>query len=150
MKVFNLQGERTILFDAGVTPKGVVENMRRLGALGERGRDDRAQPRSLGPRRRDGGNREGARASEPSRAHPSRLLATPPDRASRARAAPSFRPRAAPRSRAPASRSSRSGEPSFLLDGSVLVTGEVDRTTQFETGFLGHEAHVDGSWEPDP
>ena len=26
-------------------------------------------------------------------------------------------------------------QPSFLLDGSVLVTGEVDRTTPFETGF---------------
>ena len=41
-------------------------------------------------------------------------------------------------------------QPSFLLDGSVLVTGEVDRTTPFETGFAGHEAHVHGSWEPDP
>jgi 7,8-dihydropterin-6-yl-methyl-4-(beta-D-ribofuranosyl)aminobenzene 5'-phosphate synthase len=41
-------------------------------------------------------------------------------------------------------------QPSFLLDGSVLVTGEVDRTTPFETGFMGHEANVHGSWEPDP
>ncbi len=41
-------------------------------------------------------------------------------------------------------------QPSFLLDGSVLVTGEVDRTTPFETGFQGHQAHVHGSWEPDP
>ena len=41
-------------------------------------------------------------------------------------------------------------QPSFLLDGSVLVTGEVDRTTPFETGFAGHEAHLRGSWEPDP
>ena len=41
-------------------------------------------------------------------------------------------------------------QPSFLLDSSVLVTGEVDRTTPFETGFLGHEADVLGSWEPDP
>ena len=68
--------ERTILFDAGVTPTGVVENMRRLGILRRRHRDDRAQPRSLGPRRRHGGNREGARTHEPSRAHPSRLLAS--------------------------------------------------------------------------
>ncbi len=41
-------------------------------------------------------------------------------------------------------------QPSFLLDGSVLVTGEVDRTTPFETGFTGHEAHAHDSWEPDP
>ena len=33
-------------------------------------------------------------------------------------------------------------QPSFLLDRAVLVTGEVDRTTPFETGFPGHEAHV--------
>jgi metal-dependent hydrolase (beta-lactamase superfamily II) len=40
--------------------------------------------------------------------------------------------------------------PSFLLDGSVLITGEVDRTTEFETGFRGREALADGGWQPDP
>ena len=28
-------------------------------------------------------------------------------------------------------------QPSFLLDGATLITGEVDRTTAFETGFRG-------------
>jgi 7,8-dihydropterin-6-yl-methyl-4-(beta-D-ribofuranosyl)aminobenzene 5'-phosphate synthase len=41
-------------------------------------------------------------------------------------------------------------QPSFLLDESVLITGEVDRTTAFETGFQGHEAHRHGAWELDP
>jgi len=41
-------------------------------------------------------------------------------------------------------------EPSFLLDGAVLITGEVDRTTAFETGFQGHEAMRDGRWQADP
>jgi 7,8-dihydropterin-6-yl-methyl-4-(beta-D-ribofuranosyl)aminobenzene 5'-phosphate synthase len=41
-------------------------------------------------------------------------------------------------------------QPSFLLDGAVLITGEVDRTTAFETGFHGHEAMHDGHWQPDP
>jgi 7,8-dihydropterin-6-yl-methyl-4-(beta-D-ribofuranosyl)aminobenzene 5'-phosphate synthase len=41
-------------------------------------------------------------------------------------------------------------QPSFLLDGSLLVTGEVDRTTEFEQGFPGHEAHRHGAWQPDP
>ena len=41
-------------------------------------------------------------------------------------------------------------QPSFLLDGRVLITGEVDRTTPFETGFSGHEALRDGTWQPDP
>ena len=40
--------------------------------------------------------------------------------------------------------------PSFLLDGAVLITGEVDRTTDFETGFKGHEALHAGHWRPDP
>jgi 7,8-dihydropterin-6-yl-methyl-4-(beta-D-ribofuranosyl)aminobenzene 5'-phosphate synthase len=41
-------------------------------------------------------------------------------------------------------------QPSILLDGSVLVTGEVDRTTDFEQGLPMHEAQRDGRWEPDP
>src|SRR5262249_38210869 len=42
------------------------------------------------------------------------------------------------------------GRPSFLLDGAALITGEVDRTTPFETGFAGHEALRADTWEPDP
>ena len=43
-----------------------------------------------------------------------------------------------------------SRRPSFLFDGSVLVTGEVDRTSGFETGFPIHEAYRGEAWEPDP
>ncbi|PID96860.1 MAG: MBL fold metallo-hydrolase [Actinomycetales bacterium] len=40
--------------------------------------------------------------------------------------------------------------PSLLLDGSLLLTGEVDRTTDFELGMPPvHEAFVDGAWGPD-
>jgi len=38
----------------------------------------------------------------------------------------------------------------LLLDGAVLITGEVDRTTPFETGFQGHQAMREGSWQNDP
>jgi 7,8-dihydropterin-6-yl-methyl-4-(beta-D-ribofuranosyl)aminobenzene 5'-phosphate synthase len=41
-------------------------------------------------------------------------------------------------------------EPSLLFDHSVLITGEVARTTSFETGLPFHEAHHDHGWEPDP
>ncbi len=41
-------------------------------------------------------------------------------------------------------------QPSFLLDGVVLVTGEVDRTTDFETGMPTHQAWRNGDWQPDP
>ncbi len=41
-------------------------------------------------------------------------------------------------------------QPSLLFDESVLVTGEVDRTTEFETGMPFHEALGEHGWEPDP
>ncbi len=41
-------------------------------------------------------------------------------------------------------------QPSFLFDGSVLVTGEVDRSTAFETGFPIHQVYRHGAWEADP
>jgi 7,8-dihydropterin-6-yl-methyl-4-(beta-D-ribofuranosyl)aminobenzene 5'-phosphate synthase len=41
-------------------------------------------------------------------------------------------------------------QPSFLLDGALLVTGEVDRTTDFERGLPNHEVLRDGDWRPDP
>jgi 7,8-dihydropterin-6-yl-methyl-4-(beta-D-ribofuranosyl)aminobenzene 5'-phosphate synthase len=44
-----------------------------------------------------------------------------------------------------------SRQPSLLLDGMLLVTGEVERTTDFEKGFLPiHQALRDGEWVPDP
>jgi 7,8-dihydropterin-6-yl-methyl-4-(beta-D-ribofuranosyl)aminobenzene 5'-phosphate synthase len=41
-------------------------------------------------------------------------------------------------------------QPSFLFENAVLITGEVDRTTEFEKGFPIHQALRDGQWEPDP
>jgi 7,8-dihydropterin-6-yl-methyl-4-(beta-D-ribofuranosyl)aminobenzene 5'-phosphate synthase len=38
----------------------------------------------------------------------------------------------------------------MLLDGAVLVSGQVERTTSFEQGFPIHFAHADDGWEPDP
>lgn len=40
--------------------------------------------------------------------------------------------------------------PSVLLDGALLVTGEVDRTTEFERGLPGHETAGPRGWQPDP
>jgi 7,8-dihydropterin-6-yl-methyl-4-(beta-D-ribofuranosyl)aminobenzene 5'-phosphate synthase len=38
----------------------------------------------------------------------------------------------------------------LLLDGSLLVTGEIERTTEFEQGLAVHQAFRDGEWQPDP
>jgi 7,8-dihydropterin-6-yl-methyl-4-(beta-D-ribofuranosyl)aminobenzene 5'-phosphate synthase len=40
-------------------------------------------------------------------------------------------------------------QPSFLLDGSLLVTGEVARTTDFEQGMPTQEALRGNAWVPD-
>jgi 7,8-dihydropterin-6-yl-methyl-4-(beta-D-ribofuranosyl)aminobenzene 5'-phosphate synthase len=39
---------------------------------------------------------------------------------------------------------------SLLLDGTVLVSGQVERVTAFESGFPIHEALEAGSWRSDP
>jgi 7,8-dihydropterin-6-yl-methyl-4-(beta-D-ribofuranosyl)aminobenzene 5'-phosphate synthase len=42
-------------------------------------------------------------------------------------------------------------QPSLLVGGSILITGEVDRTTDFEHGMPPSHQHWTGTtWEPDP
>jgi 7,8-dihydropterin-6-yl-methyl-4-(beta-D-ribofuranosyl)aminobenzene 5'-phosphate synthase len=42
-------------------------------------------------------------------------------------------------------------EPSLLLDGAILITGEVDRTTEFEHGMPpAHQRWSGSAWEHDP
>ena len=38
----------------------------------------------------------------------------------------------------------------YLIDGSVLATGEIPRTTDFEKGFPIHFAEINGELQPDP
>ena len=40
--------------------------------------------------------------------------------------------------------------PSYLLGSQVLVTGQIQRSTDFEKGFPIHYAHMEGRWHPDP
>jgi 7,8-dihydropterin-6-yl-methyl-4-(beta-D-ribofuranosyl)aminobenzene 5'-phosphate synthase len=39
--------------------------------------------------------------------------------------------------------------PSLVLDGTVLVTGQVERVTDFEQGFPLQQKHTEHGWEPD-
>jgi 7,8-dihydropterin-6-yl-methyl-4-(beta-D-ribofuranosyl)aminobenzene 5'-phosphate synthase len=141
--------ERAILFDAGVTPTGVVENMRRLEILPgdietvvlSHGHWDHVAGM-------EGVAKELGRRNLPVLIHPAFWRR-------RRIAIPGLEPAELPATSRSALEAAgfeivEERQPSFLLDGSVLVTGEVDRTTSFETGFMGHEAHVHGSWEPDP
>ncbi len=138
-----------LLFDTGLTPDGCVENLRRLG--------------------RDPGDIEAIVCSHGHFDHTTGLSGLV-DRLGRTNLPvvihPEFWtqrriaiPGAEPFELPTTSRRALEGagfavvenrQPSFLFDGSVLVTGEVDRTTPFERGFPIHEALRDGSWEPDP
>ncbi len=140
---------RTLLFDTGVSPGGMVENMRRLGiSPGEvevivlsHGHWDHVTGM-------EGLVRELGRTHLPVMIHPEFW--------SRRRIRfPGLEPTELPATSRSALQEMgfsivEQSQPSFLLDESVLITGEVDRTTAFETGFQGHEALRDGAWKPDP
>ena len=142
--------ETRVLFDAGRTPDGLVENMRRLETVALATSTSSCSATVTGITSRawtgwcDG---SGARTCPCSSTRSSGAAAVS---RSRVRTRSSSPRRAGPPCRAPGFEIIEQRQPSFLLDGSLLVTGEVDRTTEFERGFPGHEAHRDGAWEPDP
>lgn len=141
--------ERTLLFDTGVSPGGMVENMRRLGI----------SPQDIEVIVLSHGHWDHVTGME-GLVRTLGLTQLPvmihPEFWSRRRIRfPGLEPAELPAT----SRSALEGmgfeiveerQPSFVLDGCALVTGEVDRTTEFETGFQGHEARRAGEWEADP
>ncbi len=141
--------EHRVLFDAGTSPDGVVENMRRLdidpgsieAIVCSHGHFDHTTGI-------DGLIRAVGRANMPVLIHPHFW------RRRRVRL-PGLEPQELPT----VSKSALEGagfeviedaQPSFLLDGSLLVTGEVARTTGYEPGFPPQDAWLDGAWQPDP
>jgi 7,8-dihydropterin-6-yl-methyl-4-(beta-D-ribofuranosyl)aminobenzene 5'-phosphate synthase len=139
----------SVLFDAGLTPDGLIENMRRLEIsphdidiiVLSHGHWDHTTGM-------DGLVRALGRPNVPVLIHP--------DFWSRRRVAlPGRDPVELPSTSKGALEGAgfeivEQQQPSFLLDGSLLVTGEVDRTTEFEQGFPIHEAYRHGHWQPDP
>jgi 7,8-dihydropterin-6-yl-methyl-4-(beta-D-ribofuranosyl)aminobenzene 5'-phosphate synthase len=141
--------ERTVLFDTGVSPTGMVENMRRLQI-------DPGDIQTIVLSHGHWDHVAGMEGLIKTLGRPNLPVLIHPEFWSRRRLAlPGIDPAEFPST----SRQALEGagftivedqQPSFLLDGSALVTGEVDRTTEFETGFKGHEAYRGGRWEPDP
>jgi len=141
--------ERRILFDAGLTPDGLVENMRRLDLSPK---DVEVIVLSHGHFDHTTGLDGVVRAL----GRPNLPVIIHPEFWSRRRVAiPGREPFELPSTSKSALRGAgfeivEEKRPSFLLDGSLLVTGEVDRTTDFERGFPVHQAFRDGAWQPDP
>ncbi len=141
--------EHRILFDAGMTPGGLAENMRRLQLSPK---DIETVVLSHGhfdhTTGLDGFVKSLGRANLPAIIHPEfwsrrRILI------------PGRDPFEIPSTSRPGLLGAgfeiiEDRQPSFLFEGSVLITGEVDRTTEFEKGFPIHQAFRDGAWQPDP
>src|SRR5437660_1407442 len=142
--------EHRLLFDTGISPDGMVENMRRLELSP---RDVEAVVLSHGHFDHVGGMaglaRELGPANLPVVIHPeawSRRRIALPGREPVEIAAPSRRALEGAGFEVVEQR-----DPSFVLDRSLLVTGEVDRTTAFEQGMApSHQARHHGEWRPDP
>ena len=141
--------EHRVLYDAGLTPDGLIENMRRLIISPK---DIEAVVLSHGHFDHTTGMHGLARAL----GRVNLPVVIHPDFWSRRRVAIPGRD---PFELFSTSKSALVGagfeiiedrHPSFLLDGSLLVTGEVDRTTEFERGFQVHQAFREGGWRPDP
>jgi len=138
-----------LLFDAGMTPDGLVDNMRRLGlspadievVVLSHGHSDHVT------------GLDGLIRAVPTADLP--LVVNPGVWTKRRIAIPGILELELP---APSRRAlSDAGldiierqHPSLVFDGSVLITGEVDRTTDFEHGMPFHEALAEGTWGPDP
>jgi 7,8-dihydropterin-6-yl-methyl-4-(beta-D-ribofuranosyl)aminobenzene 5'-phosphate synthase len=145
------KGERRIqlIFDTGMTPDGMAENMRRMSldpgdvevVLLSHGHFDHTGGL-------DGFVRAVGRPNLPVLVHPGLWT-------QRRVAIPGVEPIELPTVSKSALRDAgfeviEERRPSLLLEDSVLVTGEVARTTAFEQGMPFHEAFDGHRWEPDP
>jgi 7,8-dihydropterin-6-yl-methyl-4-(beta-D-ribofuranosyl)aminobenzene 5'-phosphate synthase len=149
MTVTRGEKQHQFLFDAGGSADGVRENMRRLGA----------DPKSVevivcshGHFDHTAGLHGLARAIGPANMP---VLIHPHFWRRRRMVLPGRDPLELPT----VSRSAMTGagfevieerQPSFLFERSVLITGEVPRTTGWEPGLPPQQAWLDGSWQPDP
>jgi 7,8-dihydropterin-6-yl-methyl-4-(beta-D-ribofuranosyl)aminobenzene 5'-phosphate synthase len=141
--------EHRFLFDAGTSPDGVVENMRRLdidpgsieAIVCSHGHFDHTTGL-------DGLSRVLGRAGLPVLIHPDfwrrrRILLPGRD--------PQEIPTTSRRGLTEAGfEIIEEQQPSFLFERSVLITGEVPRVTGYEPGFPPQQAWLGGKWEPDP
>ena len=146
--VTNAGREHRFLFDAGTSPDGVIENMRRLdidpssieAVVCSHGHFDHTTGI-------DGLIRAVGRMNMPVLLHPyfwrrRRLVV------------PGREPRELPTTSRRALTEAgfdiiEERQPSFF-GRSVLITGEVARTTGYEPGLPAQQAWLDGRWQPDP
>lgn len=148
VRVFSGDEAHNILFDAGISPHGIVVNARRMGVdlssveyiVLSHGHYDHFMGLSAAVRainkseltiiiHRDMFKRRGT---------------AKPDGTIREY------PRFPPEDKVRPAKYVEIREPQLIANGLVLITGEIPRTTLFKAGYLQHRAFVNGRWEPDP
>ena len=140
----------SLLFDAGLSKNGLMHNMDVLEVRPNELHIDRVEPRPRGPHQRTDGNGRALGRAAKCRCYYIRMHFSSGSSFCRMAMRCVF-----PRS----NRNVLSHEgiefieergASYLLGGLVAVTGQIDRSTSFETGFPIHYARVEGRWQQDP
>ncbi|MEM2816135.1 MAG: MBL fold metallo-hydrolase [Candidatus Bathyarchaeia archaeon] len=147
IRIFDGSTPHSILFDAGISPRGLLVNARRLGLSLT---DVECIVLSHGHYDHFGGltaaagsiNREGL----PIFVHDVFNIRGAINPEGRVRRYPPF----PAEEKVKPARYVRGRNPRLIADGLALITGEIPRVTSFEGGYPLHRVYKDGSWQPDP
>jgi len=140
---------RRLLFDAGVSPTGLIENMDRMGL-------DAKEIEALALSHGHFDHTGGIAGLVERLGRPGMPMIVHPAAYTQRRSAP---PGATPTPLPPPSRSALEGagfdlietaDPSLIYEDRILITGEVPRATPFENGFPFFQRQTADGWEPEP
>lgn len=148
VSVISGDNRRSLLFDTGSTVEGVAHNLRALGV-------EPGEIETIVLSHGHFDHTTGLSGLAKGFQRPPRLVVHPDFWQRRRIAIPGREPHELPTTSrekvlAAGFKIHETREPSSLLDGGLLVTGEIQRSTDFETGFPVQQAFRDGDWQPDP
>ena len=148
VRVMKDRQARTVLFDTGVSDRGIVENALRMGL---NLKEVEAIVLSHGHYDHFGGLEAAVKKINnpglPIVAHKSMFEVRGTSNSDGTiREYPKFPAEA----RLSPARIVTTKQPSLLVDGLICVTGEIPRKTSYERGFTRHRTFMNGAWQPDP
>jgi 7,8-dihydropterin-6-yl-methyl-4-(beta-D-ribofuranosyl)aminobenzene 5'-phosphate synthase len=148
VRVMKDRQARTVLFDTGVSDRGIVENALRMGL---NLKEVEAIVLSHGHYDHFGGLEAAVKKINnpglPIVAHKSMFEVRGTSNSDGTiREYPKFPTEA----RLSPARIVTTKQPSLLVDGLICVTGEIPRKTSYERGFTRHRTFMNGAWQPDP